>query len=271
MPEIELKKYTPTHPALKKLIKFYWLIHSSKEVNVHGRLIPTNNIDLILNFSRPIQYTNKAQEHKFPAAHFSGIQSNYRIMAQEGPLDVVGISFHSTGFFPLIKVPLYKFASDVFSMEDISPGFEKQVERIGETASIPQRIAILEETLLNRIDLNLLPGKSLDLVMDDFLRYADDINIHDYCKAHGINQKTLERFFNKYIGTTPKAFLLRTKFQRAMKGLMVGDFDSLTQLGYSFNYYDQTHFINSFKSFSGKTPARQLKDNDLIFDLLKNL
>jgi len=270
MSEIELKKYAPIHPALKKLIKFYWIIQGSNELVFHGRLIPTNNIDLILNFSRPIQYRSQAKKDTFASAHFSGIQNNYRIMAQKGQLDVVGISFHPTGFFPLIKVPLYEFANHMFSMENILPGFERKVERIGETASIPQRIFTLEETLLDMMDLDLLPGKSFDLLMNGFLPYADEINIYDYCKAHSISQKTLERFFNKYIGTTPKAYLLITKFQRAMKSLMRGDFDSLTQLGYSLNYYDQTHFINSFKSFSGKTPARQLKDSDLVFGLLKN-
>jgi methylphosphotriester-DNA--protein-cysteine methyltransferase len=78
----------------------------------------------------------------------------------------------------------------------------------------------------------------------------------------------VERFFKKHIGITPKAFLMNTKFQKSIKRLRTNNFDSLAQIGYEFNYCDQTHFTKSFKSFMGNTPAKQLKENDLILDIL---
>jgi AraC-like DNA-binding protein len=269
MSDIELNKYSPINPVLKKLIKFYWTIMSKNEKTIHGKLIPTNNIDLIINLSKPIKYENRTKEHLFQNAHFSGIQNNHRIITQKGPLDVVGISFQPTGFYPLIKVPLSEFANNMIPIENLISGFERKVERIAEAESIGQRISVIEETLVDIIDLKLLPEKNLDLITNDFLFNADNITIHDYCKKHGINQKKIERFFLKYIGTTPKAFIMTTKFQQAIKSLMIGEYVSMTELGYAFNYYDQTHFINSFKSFSGKTPYKQLKENDLIINYYK--
>jgi AraC-like DNA-binding protein len=266
----ELKKYPPIHPVLKKLVKFYWILKSDKETTVHGKLIPTNNIDLIINHSGPIQYKDRKKENSFPKAHFNGIQNKHRMITQRGPLDIAGISFYPAGFYPFIKVPLAEFANNAISIEYIIPDFERKVECMAEIETISEKISFVEKMLMSMIDLERLPPEKFVLMTNDFLQYAGSINIQNYCKSHGMNQKTTERFFHKYIGTTPKAFLMTTRFQQVLKKLTTGNFDSLTQLGYEFNYYDQTHFINSFKSFTGKTPSRQLKQKDLIIDILKN-
>lgn len=266
--DIELHRYTPVHPVLKKLIKYYWLIKSNNEIEIHGKLIPMNNIDLIINLSAPIKYTSKTSEESFHGSHFAGIQNSSRVVQQKGIVDIVGISFFPTGFYPVIKIPLSEFANSIVVMDSVIQGFESKMERIAEKESNEQRITAIEETLMNLIDLKLMPEKNYDLLINDFLMHGDSINIKNYCEQHCINHRTLERFFNKYVGTTPKNFLKTTKFQKTMNRLRNRDFDSMTQIGYDFNYYDQTHFINSFKSFMGKTPLKQLKQNDLIIDNL---
>lgn len=268
MIEIELKKISPINPVLKTLIKFYWILKSKKETAIHGTLIPMNNIDLIINLSAPINYKSGTQVETFKDSHFIGIQDNYKVVEQKGILDIVGISFSPTGFYPVIKEPLYKFANNIILIDQIIPAFKNMAKKIAEIESSHQRIAIIEELLMNTIDVKLLPGENYDSLINDFLTHGDDLNIKDYCKKHFYNQRTVERFFKKYIGITPKSFLMNTKFQKSIKSLRMGNVDSMAQIGYEFNYYDQTHFINSFKSFMGKTPAKQLKENDLILDIL---
>ena len=268
MIKIELKKITPINPVLKKLIKFYWLLKSKKETAIHGTLIPMNNVDLIINLSAPIKYKSATKEETFKNSHFIGIQDNYKVVEQKGILDIFGISFSPTGFYPVIKEPLSKFANNIVLIDQIIPAFKIITEKMAEIESSQQRIAIIEEMLINIIDFKLLPDKNYDSLINDFLTHGDALNIKDYCKNHFYNQRTVERFFKKYIGITPKAFLMNTKFQKSIKSLRMGNVDSMAQIGYEFNYYDQTHFINSFKSFMGKTPAKQLKENDLILDIL---
>jgi AraC-like DNA-binding protein len=268
MNDLELYKHSPINPVLKKLIKYYWIIKSSNEIDIQGKLIPMNNIDLIINLSTPIKYTNGANEKVYLKSHFNGIQSNYRTVQQKGILDIVGISFYPTGFYPLVKVPLSEFQNKIIQIDNVLHGFEREIERIAGIESDHKRISIIEEILMKIIDFKLIPDKMLDLLTNDFTKYGDSINIKKYCKSHGINQKTLERNFYKYIGTTPKSFLQVTKFQNTMKRLRKGNFSSMTQIGYEYNYYDQTHFINSFKTFMGNTPSKQRKENDLIIDIL---
>jgi AraC-like DNA-binding protein len=263
-----LKRYTPINPVLKKLVKFYWTLKSKKETAICGKLIPMNNIDLIINLSAPIKYRSANKEECFKDSHFIGIQDSFMIVEQEGILDVFGISFSPAGFYPVIKEPLSKFANKIVLIDQIIPAFKNIAKEMADVESNKERVAIIEELLINVIDFKLLPNKNYDSLINDFLTHGETLNIKDYCKNHFYNQRTVERFFKKYIGITPKTFLMNTKFQKSIKSLRMGNVNSMAQLGYEFNYYDQTHFINSFKSFMGKTPAKQLKENDLILDIL---
>lgn len=266
MSDIQFIKHPPINPVLKKLIKFYWIIKSKNETTITGKLIPTNNIDLVINLSNPVKYKKGTKQYLFRNTHFSGIHNSYRIITQKTPLDVIGISFYPTGFYPFIKVPISEFANSMLPIHNIISCFDRKVERLAETESIYQRISMIEETIMGFMNLKLLPEERFNVITNDFFHFADTININEYCKKNGINQKTIERFFHKYIGTTPKGFIMISKFQKVLKSLRLDEYASMTQLSYAFNYYDQTHFINSFKSFAGKTPCKQLKDNDLIIN-----
>lgn len=267
---IAIEQYSPLNPLLKRLIKNYWMIRSDNVTDIQGKLIPMNNIDLIINLSSPVNYISKEKNETIRKSHFTGIQSSYRTVQQKGVLDIIGISFYPTGFYPLIKVPLSEFANEIVTIDSFLKGFEKEIERIAEIKSVAGRLAIIEETLLGFIDLEFMPEMRCESIAKDLLLCGDSVNLKNYSEKQGINQKTLERFFCKYVGTTPKAFLMTNRFQKSIKSLVMGDFDTMTQIGYEFNYYDQTHFINSFKSFMGTTPSKLLKENDLIIDILSN-
>lgn len=268
MIEVKVKKYLPINPVLKKLIKFYWTINSEKETTIQGKLIPLNNIDLIINLSSPIKYIKGGSEEIFYKSHFSGIHNNSRIIQQNGILDVIGISFFSTGFYPFVKVPLSEFENSTIPIQSVIGNFDIYTERFIETQSNNYRISILEEILLKIIDFKLINEVGFNLIINDFIENSDLFSINSYCKQNGINQKTLERNFQKCVGTTPKSFLQVTKFQKSIKQLLIGQYNSLTETAYEHNYFDQTHFIKNFKSFVGNTPSKQLKNNDLIFNIL---
>lgn len=51
MKVLQVKKYPVNNPILKQLIKYFWVITSDNEVNISHKLLPVNNIDIIIDFS----------------------------------------------------------------------------------------------------------------------------------------------------------------------------------------------------------------------------
>lgn len=89
--------------------------------------------------------------------------------------------------------------------------------------------------------------------------------VHSICKNNGIvdvkqtasqsflSQRQFERNFKELIGFSPKTFARLVRFKSLASNYRKGD-KSLTQVACDFGYYDQSHFIQEFKSFSGYNP-----------------
>lgn len=78
----------------------------------------------------------------------------------------------------------------------------------------------------------------------------------------GLNAAYLSTLFKKETGLTISAFIQQEKVEEAKKLL---DFttDSISTLATRLNYYDQTHFIKSFKRIAGVTP-KQYRDRKRV-------
>lgn len=57
----------------------------------------------------------------------------------------------------------------------------------------------------------------------------------------------------------PKMFARVLRFQRMVHGLHRGTPNSWADFASQFGFYDQAHFINEFKAFSGFTPKKYLQ------------
>lgn len=266
-------RYPVRHPILKNLIKYYWVIESKSPVMINHKLLPVSNIDLILNLSSPIKYFNNGKtEIVAKDFHFNGIRDKYHIINQTGVIRVVGISFFPTGLFPILKMPISEFTNKTIELDLIIKGFtEDIVNKINIKDSIPEVIKIIENTLVEIVDVSLIPRKEIYEILYLYDKNICDLSINDFCKQYGINQRKLERMFNKYIGISPKLFYRINRFGKIVNSLKKANNDSLTSLAYNNNYYDQTHFIKDFKLFTGITPTEFLEQNSSIKQIIKYL
>ncbi len=84
--------------------------------------------------------------------------------------------------------------------------------------------------------------------------YAEsDVSLAQLSRYVGVSPFYLVRLFKRYAGQTPFEFLLNYRVERA-KSLLSREV-SLTQVGLDAGFYDQSHFIKSFKRITGVTPG----------------
>lgn len=84
------------------------------------------------------------------------------------------------------------------------------------------------------------------------------ITITELARQLKINERTLRRKFNQYVGIPPKKFAKIIQFQTSLDQLSTGGFSKLNEVVYENGYADQSHFIRNIKKFTGKRPM-QLK------------
>ncbi len=261
-------RYPVTNPLLKNIIKYFWVLESESEVSIMHKLLPVTNIDFIFNFCpSPITYINEKGKTETDCIHLNGIRGNYLTINQTGKLKVFGVSFHQAGLFPILKSPLDELADKTINLDDILTRFTDDImEKAALADSDLDILKIIENKIVDLLDISLMPDKRIYNLIN-VCSSDENLNINDFCENTGINRRTFERIFNKYIGVSPKLFMRINRFQKTIKEL--NQTSLLTSIAYDNNYFDQTHFIKDFKSFMGSTPTEFLNKNIAVKQIIE--
>jgi AraC-like DNA-binding protein len=84
------------------------------------------------------------------------------------------------------------------------------------------------------------------------------ITIKDLLSKIFMTERTLERQFQSHVGLTPKQFAKIIQFKSSISKLTQQHYNSLLEVGLDCGFSDQSHFIRTFKAYTGQTPSYYL-------------
>jgi AraC-like DNA-binding protein len=121
-----------------------------------------------------------------------------------------------------------------------------------------QRIRIVEQFMHTKLKWPI-PDSLLMRAVANIQADQGSTVIHQLARSLRISQDTLEKRFRRSIGTSPKQFARLVRFRHLIHNHTPGQ--RLTDLAYEENYFDQAHFINDFRSFTGQSPQDFFKSS----------
>ncbi|MCG8571285.1 MAG: helix-turn-helix domain-containing protein [Spirochaetes bacterium] len=268
---LNVKIFQVKSPILKPLIKYFWII-DEKNQNICHKFLPVSNIDLVLNLGHPAKYI--AANGESVVAHklfLNGITEEYKWCVHKGTVKMLGISFYSTGLYPILKIPISNLRNQTTELDNIHKRLYLEiVDKIQRFTHLEHQLNILENIILKYVDVNKLLDKQFSKLLNHFNNDITTTTIENFCFDQGIHKRTLERFFQKNIGTPPKAYAKIKRFQNIIRQLETKTFHTLTDLAYANHFYDQMHFIKDFKAFTGSTPTDFVRQKSSLRDLVFN-
>lgn len=146
-----------------------------------------------------------------------------------GP-DVTGNAHAKFSLLKIYKEMLIGDASSLESIEMLMLGLESSAD---DKLSPPKWLRTLEEMLRDR--------------------WNDQFSVDDLAAAAGVHPKTISKAFPKYFGLTYGEYRRVLRIERALSMIRTKDL-SLTDVAYRCGFYDQSHFISTFKRLTGFLP-----------------
>lgn len=229
------------------------------------RLIPDGGIDLVIDLTPvPKNLYNNADFGRFTAfkkAWISGIQRGFLTIDTGQNSSMLVLRFRAGMAHGLFQFPLCELANSVVEMDLVwGSDFLHLREHLLEQATPEAKIAALEHWLLRRLRQESEPHPVVGYALQRIHRDPQLLTVADIQAKTGFSNKHFIHLFEKYVGTTPKAYLRTIRFQRVLAEIEKSRKIQWTDLAYSCGYYDQAHFIKEFRHFSGLNPTAYLAE-----------
>ncbi len=132
-------------------------------------------------------------------------------------------------------------------------------EMILEVDLITQKFRTVENFLFKKFHTKLILNPFIEFAVNKIIESPNQMTIQQISTKVGYSQKHLIKLFKVNVGLTPKGFLKIIRFQKAINEISTVKTPKWTDISYESGYYDQAHFINDFKAFSGFTPNEYLQ------------
>lgn len=251
-------EFKPGH-RLKQHVKCYYTYESESDAAFTDTVFPSGNMEIIFNLGAG-QWQTAVGEHfvTTPSIELWGQIIRPLPIKSIGRNTMLGIRFypHAAAYFVNDKVDL--FTNQVADFRDLSDDAVKTLyAKLLETPTWNKRVELVEAWLLNRLTLSERKLNKITVINDIMQEMTQSDffdNIENVASRYGITSRYLQKLFLQYTGLTPKLYSKINRFQHSLRLVTQKD-SSLTAIAYDSGYFDQSHFIREFKSFTGLTPS----------------
>jgi transcriptional regulator GlxA family with amidase domain len=87
--------------------------------------------------------------------------------------------------------------------------------------------------------------------LEQFERDSSQFSVAEIARRTGWSERRFSQLFREQVGFPPKVWCRLQRFQRAVQHLSADMKFPWAELAVECGFYDQAHFANQFRSFSG--------------------
>lgn len=251
--------YSPS-PALSGFIKCYWSLEGEELPGPQQRVFPDGCVELIFHYGDLFTKYHSGKPFLQPRSFIHGQLTRYIEIGGNGKIGIFSVRFYPTGLRPFIRINAGEINDDNICITDIWNAEGRELEdRMANAINNEQRIKIIERFLLKQLEpgSGSLVNRSIALIDQQ----NGIINIDVLSSRLNIGRRHFERQFIAAVGLSPKQYARIARFQHILSLAEQKRYNSLTDLAYAGDFYDQAHFIRDFRAFTGFSPKQYFAEH----------
>jgi AraC-like DNA-binding protein len=230
-----------------------WYTKAPQVAHSRERVLPNGCVQVILSLARDflLDCSEERPDQPLSPALIVGARASYEIVDTSDMAELIGIVFQPGGFAPFSSAPVDVFTGLSTSLEDLWGASARSLrDRLREVPGAQAKLCTLEsflfKTFAARLSRNTLAAFAIQ-------RFAQTVSppVKDVARDTGWSERRFSQVFREQVGLTPKAWCRIQRFQMAVRRLHDGADISWANLALNCGYYDQSHFANEFRAFSG--------------------
>ena len=242
---------------LATFIRVLWYARAGDVPRHRERVLPSGCVQIILSLSRDfiLDCPEGRADCRVEPSLVIGARSVYEIVDTSDMADLIGVVFAPGGFPAFAADAADRFSNQNVALEDVwGRDAEGLRERLRDLDTPQDRLTYMERFLLKTFGEKLL-RQSRSPQVNFALRYFAELpsvaSVKETARQIGWSERRLSQVFREEVGLAPKVWCRVQRFQRAVRELHAGVEVRWAELALDCGYYDQSHFANEFRAFSG--------------------
>ena len=174
-----------------------------------------------------------------------------------GRYKTVGVCFQPYSLPSLFGFDAHALTDGCVDMQLLAPDL---VNQLIHTASAAHQIDVLSSYLTRQIQhWNKSVDKLTLYALTQLIESGGSASLKELHQSLRITERSLERKFKQHVGISPKLFARVCRFQASLTQLNQRNLTKLSDIAFENGYADQSHFIRSFREFTGYSPSHYQK------------
>jgi AraC-like DNA-binding protein len=253
-----LKEIRPGE-RLRPHVQCYFIFESGSAFELTDIVFPGGSMEIMFNLGEGIwrSAVNDVFQTTPPVELWGQITRPLAIQSR-GNNTMLGIRFFSHSAACFFNEDIWEFNNQINDLRDVLGNPVRTLHaRLMETPELSKRIDLIENFLIGRLMVAERRSNKITMVghmVQDMRKNAFTDTMDTVASRYNITPRYLQKLFLQYTGIPPKLYGKINRFQQSLR-LMNKKEISLTSIAYDCGYFDQSHFIREFKSFTGLTPS----------------
>lgn len=189
-------------------------------------------------------------------AAVSGIHRGRFTRELKGVGGAVGVKFRPGGFYPFLKKSVSTLRNRTVPLESIFRSVANMLQIEMSALDETEALVLIESFLLRHWPA---PDPNVERIATLVAEIETDrtvLRVEDLVARCGLTKRSLQRWFEQYVGIGPKWVINRFRMHEALEQLHRGEPLDWAQFALELGYFDQAHFNRDFKALVGCTPKR---------------
>jgi AraC-like DNA-binding protein len=205
---------------------------------------------LILAFGAPMEVGGQRL-----TAFAGGLGDRFTVTRVAGPAEGVQVVLTPFGARRLYGLPMRHLTNLTLPVRDLlGPWVDRLVERLAETPSWQERLALTDRLLAARIQEGPSPGPEVPWAWARLLESGGRLSPAALADSLGWSHRHLVARFQDQVGLPPKTAARVIRFGRAVDLLRSGT--AIARVAAECGFYDQAHMNREFRVLGDTTPGQ---------------
>ena len=260
-------------PPLNHFVDHFFYYEGLSPAHNKERFFPDGNTEIIIDLSENTQYIfNNESLMEIQACRYawvSGVRTRSITIPSGRGSRMLVVAFKKGKAYPFYPMPMSELTDQVVSADLI---FGRSVlhlrEQLLASTSIQEMFMFVEKFMLRRAHgalVDEMRRRCIEYALLHIVNRPDVLSVEHLCDQTGYSQKHFINLFKEQVGVSPKQYLKIMRFQNAIVEIENHGVIHWSNFARERGYYDQPHFINEFKNFSGFTPGEYMhRKTDLL-------